>query len=415
MSGYGHFTFYYKKADYGFLRIAQIMTRLNLLTIALAYVMDADYLYYYFAPLVSLWFLIIYTTMAIGSQYNERTAFILAKIAVSAIVVTWIFKSGWVIEGMFTILERFCNIRWSAKEWIFRVTLDMWIVYVGMLTALAFIKIKEKRFTDSPHWMKIQQGAIAASAVAMIWFFWFEISQPTKFVYNAYHPYMSFVPVMAFVVLRNATPTLRSASSSAFVFIGKCSLETFIIQYHFWLAGDTKGILMVLPLGTRWRSLNMVISTIMFIYVSHKVAEATGSLTNWICGTPKKRVLPPPVTSQAANGSLNAAVESIPLMAATLNGAANGDAGVKEVVFDASASSPRPDALPSISIPDSSSLQPPPRWLDRLAEDSNQSSWSPAVTRNRIFSAWSESTGVGLGMKAASIVVGLWILNILWP
>ncbi|KAG8926917.1 hypothetical protein FRC02_008598, partial [Tulasnella sp. 418] len=434
MTGYGHFTFYYKKADFGFLRIAQVMVRLNLLTVALAYVMNTDYVFYYFAPLVSLWFLVIYGTMVAGSKYNGNLGFMVTKLLMSMGVMTYVFKSGWIIEALFAGLARFCNIQWSAREWMFRVTLDMWIVYVGMFCALAYIKIKERKLTDSGIWPTLYHGSIFLSVLSLIWYFWFELSQPNKFAYNGYHPYISFIPVLAFIVLRNATPTLRKSTSRVFAFIGQCSLETFIMQYHFWLAGDTKGILMVLPFGTRWRALNLIVSTIMFIYLSHEVADATGYMTNWICGAARKRpaaTLPPPVTAptrengSASNGGVP---ESIPLIAQSAPTPPNGGTPAREIIFDVNRLAPVSPQGSSKDIPSAaetslsveSSQQHNSHWLNRLLEAplSPVPQWNASrATRNRIFSAWTDasSSGVGLGVKTGLILASLWLLNIMWP
>lgn len=290
MTGYGHTTFYLKKADFSFLRIAQVMVRLNLLTLALVYSMNTDYLSYYFTPLVSMWFMIIYATMAIGSQLNDNTPFLVCKILSSMAMFAIFMRQNWPLESLFTALKQLFNIDWSAREWTFRVTLDQYIVYWGMLAAVAVAKIREHHLADHPLWPTSVKIACGCSVLILLWFTGFELAQETKFTYNSWHPYISFLPITAFVVLRNATPILRSSSSRAFAFIGKCSLETFIIQFHFWLAGDTKGILLVIP-GTRWRPLNFVLTSFVFIYVSHQVAWASGEITSLICD-PREKTLP---------------------------------------------------------------------------------------------------------------------------
>lgn len=383
MTGYGHTTFYLKKADFGFLRIAQVLVRLNLLTIALAYAMNTDYLFYYFAPLVSLWFLIIYVTLFVGSRFNDRIFFVIGKIVISMTLTTTFFTRTYLLEELFRLLAEFCHIHWSAKEWAFRVALDIWVVYFGMLVAIAYIRIRELRLIDHPRWNTARQVSIGASAVALIWFFVFEVGQPSKFTYNKWHPYISIIPVLAFVILRNATPILRSASSRLFAFVGTCSLETFILQYHFWLAADTKGILLFIP-GTRWRPINLVFSTVMFVWLSNKVAGATGELTNWICGGPKK-ALPtsaPPVRAPPA------AEEAIPLV--SKNGQEEAEKG---------------ESMEAESNAPSGS-----RWIDRLADGSSNNAGFRMVTGG---ANWGE--GVSLPVKIGLGMIVLWVVNMFWP
>lgn len=293
------------------------MVRLNLLTIILAYTMNTNYLSYYFTPLVSMWFLVIYATLAIGSRFNDNTLFLVSKILSSMAMSAMFMSHSGLLQTFFDVLKQIFNINWSAHEWTFRVTLDQYIVYVGMLTAVAVLKIREHHLTDHLSWPLFVKGASGCSAFVLLWFFGFELSQESKFTYNTWHPYVSFLPIIAFVILRNATPFLRSCTLQAFAFIGRCSLETFIIQFHLWLAGDTKGILVIIP-GTEVRPYNFVLTTFIFIYVSDQVAWATGELTSWICDKPEKTL--PTVCEMRSTGHHDQAVgmnrSPVPLAAA---------------------------------------------------------------------------------------------------
>jgi N-acetylneuraminate 9-O-acetyltransferase len=367
----------------------KILIRLNFLTVILAYTMNTDYLFYYFAPLVSMWYLIIYATMVLGSRYNDRTTFLVCKILASMAIVTWFMSETWLLESLFNVLKQTCAIRWSAQEWSFRVKLDLWIVYFGMLTALIFLKIREHRLTDHALWPVFVKASIGAAALAMFWYFTFEMLQPSKFTYNKWHPFISFIPIASFFTLRNANQTLRSASSRAFAYIGRCSLETFIIQYHLWLAADTKGLLIVIP-WTRWRFLNTILTTIVFIYISDQVAQATAVITSQICESNKiSGTLPIHSAGQEAAGAIgrqgDRRSEAMPMVA---HGSMGKDG-------DGSSLHAEPDTP----------TRPPRRWVDRLAEGPS------SETSRGEKKVWNLSV---VGKVAMGLVV-MWLLNLLWP
>jgi hypothetical protein len=353
------------------------MVRLNLLTLVLVYTMDVSYLSYYFSPLVSMWYLIVYATLAIGSQYNDSIVFLLSKILISMGALTWFMTETWMLEAFFVFLEQIFSIRWSAREWSFRVTLDLWIVYFGMLLAIAVTRIQAHRLTDHHLWPMAVKVAAGASALIMLWFFAFELTQESKFTYNAWHPYISFLPIAAFVILRNASSSLRSCSSRAFAFIGRCSLETFLIQFHLWLAGDTKGILLLLP-GTSWRPINFVISTIVFIYISDHVSRATGELTTWICGG-KETSLPT---------STHRHVGSAPL--------------TTDVYMSKDG-----ERLP---VEPDTPIRPTRRWVDRLAEGASQQR-SPGY---KVWYGGESGWKPGVKMRLAVWMGMMWLANSLW-
>ena len=285
MTGFGHTVYFYRKGDFSLRRCAAVLIRINLLSCILPYVMRTDYLFYYFAPLTSFWYIVVYLTMRIGQKRNHKLVFTVGKITISAMLTTILVRTPALLEIIFMFLEKVARIHWDLNEWRFRLRLDNYIVYVGMLSALAFIRIsdglRDDANADIPKWRWFKRLRILAIVVAIttLPIYWKSVASITeKAEYNSWVPYVSWLPILSFVILRNSTQRLRNFHSSIFAWLGRHSLETFTLQFHIWLAADTKG---VLGLGYgRWK--DFVLLTIMFLWASYYVAHVTSTITSWL-------------------------------------------------------------------------------------------------------------------------------------
>ena len=299
MTGFGHTMFFCKRADYSLRRGAAVLIRLNMLSCTLPFMMQTDYLFYYFAPLISFWYLVIYFTMAIGQSRNHSASFLVVKLVISAAVVTLAIRVPGFFELVFYVLGMACNIHWDVNEWRFRLRLDSLIVYAGMLCAVINIKITGARFADEVGCSGLNRrvkrytryGRLALVVTALMGlslFFMLALRAPTKQVYNGWIPFFSWIPIFSFIVLRNYSHRLRNSHSAIFAWIGRYSLETFVLQYHIWLAADTKGLLGIGVLGRAigadviGRRIETAVLTTIFVWVCWHVGIATQTLTTWL-------------------------------------------------------------------------------------------------------------------------------------
>jgi hypothetical protein len=129
-------------------------------------------------------------------------------------------------------------------------------------------------------------AAIVASLIVLPGFFLLASRSPDEFDYNWWQPILSFLPVLSFVVLRNANALFRSYHSAGFAWLGRCSLETFTLQFHILSAADTKGLLALGVFsgdGTlrhdRWRE--FILLAPIFLWTSWQVSTATALITTW--------------------------------------------------------------------------------------------------------------------------------------
>ena len=293
MTGFGHAVFFLKHNDFSFRRLATVIIRLNMLSVLLSYTMRTEWDFYYFPALSSFWFFVTCLTMRLWRW--RRAGGI--PIALSAFVVRLVTSYPGLLEKIVRILHFTCRMDIDVPELRFRISLDMYIVYVGMLFAIGHTEFTRlispfpssitKQIRQRP-WLFLAIPVFAASTIIGIYIS-LAAQFSDKYAYNKWHALMSPFPILAFVALRNAAPLFREYHSWLFAWLGRCSLETFILQYHIWLAADSKGLLR-LGLGfddprcAFCEKAETAIITVFFLWTSWGVSWATTVLTEWFVG-----------------------------------------------------------------------------------------------------------------------------------
>ncbi|KAL6099945.1 casd1 [Pungitius sinensis] len=289
-TGYGHFSFFWLKGDFGLYRVCQVLFRLNFLVLVLCLVMDRPYQFYYFVPLVTFWFVVIYALLAVWPQILQKKANssglwhfgVLAKLlSLLLFICLFAFSQGF-FERVFSVwpISALFELNGSVHEWWFRWKLDRFAVIHGMLFALLYLVLQKRQVLsegkgEALFSAKISNLLLFLSVVSFITYSIWASSCKTKTECNEMHPYISVVQILAFILIRNIPGYARSIYSSFFAWFGKISLELFICQYHIWLAADTKGILVLIPGNP---SLNIMVSTFIFVCVAHEISLITNDL-----------------------------------------------------------------------------------------------------------------------------------------
>ncbi|XP_027241865.2 N-acetylneuraminate 9-O-acetyltransferase isoform X1 [Cricetulus griseus] len=289
-TGYGHFSYFWIKGDFGIYRVCQVLFRLNFLVVVLCLVMDRPYQFYYFVPLVTVWFMVIYVTLALWPQIIQKKANgnclwhlgLLLKLAFLLLCICFLAYSQGAFEKIFSLwpLSKCFELNGNVYEWWFRWRLDRYVVFHGMLFAFIYLALQRWQILSEGKGeplfsTKISTFLLFISVVSFLTYSIWASSCKNKAQCNELHPSVSVVQIVAFILIRNIPGYARSVYSSFFAWFGKISLELFICQYHIWLAADTRGILVLIPGNP---TLNIIISTFIFVCVAHEISQITTDL-----------------------------------------------------------------------------------------------------------------------------------------
>ena len=279
MTGFGNFSFFYVKRDYGWLRLAQMMWRLNFSVLLLMWTHGNTYILYYICPMHTFYFFLVYFTMATFSSVNYSKWGIRIKLMVVGLLIYLVWDIN---GGLFDLLFGWLGTdsvvgagRGSVWEYYFRTSLDHYSSFFGMIFALNF-PLAEQYFNKAKGWPLVV-AAVLMAVVSVLWALYFYSKE--KLEYNLTHSYTAIIPLTAYIFFRNITPAVRSGVSMSLHDLGKTTLETYLLQHHIWLTSNAKTLLTLVP-DHPW--INFAITTIMFFMVSKELYRITMSIRGMI-------------------------------------------------------------------------------------------------------------------------------------
>lgn len=280
MTGFGNFSFFYIKGDYGSVRVMQMLWRLNFLVAFLCLTQGTTYILYYICLLHTYYFLMVYVTMRVAKQVNYSKMGIRIKIFLVGILiyVVWDLKSPlfWLLHRPFLGEQPMLGATSGAMwEWYFRSSLDHWSTFMGMTFALNFpiTSLLYRKLEAEPLWKQILAKSAMGLAFLAATAWWVAVPfRHGKFDYNMSNAYFAWIPLYSYIYFRNLTPWLRNHTLDLLHQIGKTTLETYLMQHHIWLTSDAKSLLTLIP---GWPMMNFLLVSIIYVVLSRKLYQLT--------------------------------------------------------------------------------------------------------------------------------------------
>ncbi|KAL7429934.1 hypothetical protein ACHAXM_001932 [Skeletonema potamos] len=246
MTGFGNFLYFDKKADFSFERFVSMVIRINYFPLLLSFFLTVPLELYYVVPLHTTGFVVSMITCWLGYKFEKTCGMGYWKSRTIAVALSLLAHIIFYETPAVNFLLLF------SKEYHFRFQADKYSAWLGMASGLLWGKVGE--YMQWAHGFENDKRRFVASiaqfcgGVALI-AFWYGLfgSIQDKYTYNPVHPYVFIFAVIGWLMIRNCTRYLTECHSTLLEFLGRHTLETYVLQFHLFMTHDVQYIPVVIP------------------------------------------------------------------------------------------------------------------------------------------------------------------------
>jgi hypothetical protein len=250
MTGFGNFLYFDKKQDFSLERAVSMWIRINYFPLLLSFSINVPLELYYVVPLHTAGFFITMITCYVAKLLESCTSWDANHRNIAAIGLCCL------VHVLFYETEAKSALKIFSDEYYFRFQVDKYSAVIGILSGFMW-----GRFKDYMNWCynnptdtgmtQVQQQAmwyqrIAGLSLIVVWYYFFG-SITDKHVYNPLHSYIFWMPVAGYLMLRNSSKYLTEVHAGALEFLGRITLETYVLQFHVFMCDKVQSIPVIVP------------------------------------------------------------------------------------------------------------------------------------------------------------------------
>lgn len=268
-----------KKRDFSIERIVSMTIRINYFPLLLCLATGTSLDLYYVVPLHTVGFFMTLLTCRLGFFLEENYGMENSKSRCAAISVSFLVHILFYETAAVEFLKIF------SDEIYFRFQADKYSAVLGIVCGFAMKKVNVymswaygRESKPAVAWAQ----RITGVSLIMLWYNAFG-NESDKFKYNPSHPYIFILPLIGWLMIRNSSRYLTQCHSSFLEFLGRNTLETYVLQFHLFMNHKVQHIPMLVPNSgphgpTSLRVANMLVCGTIFVslaVLARKVTVAT--------------------------------------------------------------------------------------------------------------------------------------------